>query len=270
MSARNGWLFGLTCGFTCVVAHAGVYVERVVRNTETKVETPGVNMYIENGMARIEDLQGKRPHVTIFKDEAVYVLEPAKKTYTVMDKAAVDKMSGQMGDAMQKMQAELANMPPEQRAMVEQMMKQNGAGAPGMGPPGAGDSTQHVTTSSDAGKSESVNGRSCHVWNIKRDNVLTSQLCVVPYASLPGAGDMRDVLVKLSAMMEKLTESLKQFGSVPGEEFAGMNRVNGMPVLTRKFTDGKADPEETIVKEWTTRSNAADLFNVPSDYKRLH
>jgi hypothetical protein len=249
---------------------AGVYVERVVRNSETIVEVPGMTMYIENGMARIEDLRGKRPQVTIFMDETMYVLEPAQKTYTVMDKAAIEKMSGKMDDAAQQMQAELANIPPEQRAMVEQMMKQNGGGAPAMGPPGAGDGKKHVITASDAGKSESVNGRSCHMWNIKRDSVRVSQLCVVPYASLPGASQVRDVIAKVSALTQELTESLKQFGAAPGEEFAGLNRVNDMPILTRKFTDGKADPDETIVKEWTTRSNPADPFNVPNAYKRLH
>jgi hypothetical protein len=173
MSASKNWLLGLTlgCGCVAVAAEAGVYVERIVRNVADGTVVPGVNMYIEKGMARIEDLRGKRPHVTIFRDEAMYILEPAKKTYSVMDKASVERMSGQMGDAMQQMQAELAKMSPEQRAMVEQMMKQGGGG-PGMGPPGAG--------------------------------------------------------------------------------------------------DGKPDPNETIVKEWTTRSNPADLFNVPGDYKRLH
>ena len=45
------------------------------------------------------------------------------KSYIVMDEAMLDEVSAQMSEAMKEMEAQLASMPPEQRAMVEQMMK---------------------------------------------------------------------------------------------------------------------------------------------------
>jgi len=52
-----------------------------------------------------------------------------KKTYVEINKAQMEQMSGQMNSAMAQMQEQMKNMPPEQRAMVEQMMQ--GRGMPG-------------------------------------------------------------------------------------------------------------------------------------------
>ena len=63
------------------------------------------------------------------------IINMAKKTYTEMTKADVDRLASQVSGAMSQMQSTLANLPPEQRARVEAMMK--GRGIPG--PTGAAD-----------------------------------------------------------------------------------------------------------------------------------
>jgi len=51
------------------------------------------------------------------------------------------------------------------------------------------------------------------------------------------------------------------------DELSGIGRVDGVPILTRSFTDGRPDGTESIVKEWTTRANPANLIEVPADYR---
>ncbi|HZF16264.1 MAG TPA: hypothetical protein VE046_10010 [Steroidobacteraceae bacterium] len=265
MSVKNARIGAVALGFTlgALEAQAGVYIGGVVRDTASGAERPGVDMYFEGGKARIEDLRGERPGVTIFRDDTLYMLDPKKKTYMAMTKADIDQLAGQMGGAMAEMQAQLASLPPEQRAMVEQVMKGKGGGMPG-----EGESKPPVITATDSGKSESVNGKSCRTWNIKSDDVLIRQLCVVPYASVPGTAEMREVVQRLSVMTEKLTEAAKQFGVNAGDALSGMAHVDGMPILMRSFTDGEPDGTESIVKEWATRANPSSLFEVPSDYKQ--
>ena len=72
-----------------------------------------------------------RSHVVVFDSgkQALYIINPEAKTYSELTKADADRMGGQINDAMAQMQAQLANMPPEQRAMVEKMMAARMGGA---------------------------------------------------------------------------------------------------------------------------------------------
>jgi hypothetical protein len=264
--ARCFLALALGCALAAFNAQAGLYIGRVVRDMASGAERPGVDLYLENGMARVEDLRGKRPSVTIFRDDTLYVLDPKKKTVRTMTKADIDRMAGKMAsgmsDAQRQLQAELAKLPPDQRARAEQMMQQHPM-------PGTGNAKPRVTTVQDTGESESAKGTHCRVWNVLRDDVLIAQHCVVPYASLAGADELRTTVARLSAMTEKLTQSVRQMGAASGNEFSGADRINGVPVLTRTFTNGQPDGTESIVSEWATRSNPPSLFDVPGDYKQL-
>ena len=54
----------------------------------------------------------------------LYAIDPQRKEYIEVDKATFDQMGGQMDEMMKQMEAKLADMPPQQRAMVERMMRQ--------------------------------------------------------------------------------------------------------------------------------------------------
>ncbi|MGH8262225.1 MAG: hypothetical protein ACRETU_03940 [Steroidobacterales bacterium] len=266
--SRNGRCFlalALGCALAAFNAQAGLYVGRVVRDTASGAERPGIEIYLQDGMARVEDLRGKRPSVTIFRDQTLYVLDPKRKTVRALTKADIDRMAGQvaggMSDVQRQMQAELAKLPPDQRAKAEKMMQQHPM-------PGTGISKPRLIAVKDAGRNESVNGKNCHVWNVLRDDVLIAQHCVVPYGSLAGSDEMRTTVARISAMTEKLTQSVRQMNAASGNEFSGADRINGVAVLTRTFTDGEADGTESIVTEWATRSNPASLFDVPAGYTK--
>ena len=55
--------------------------------------------------------------------QVVWIVNYDKKTYTEMTKTDLDRMGQQMTEAMAKMQEAMKNLPPEQRAQMEQMMK---------------------------------------------------------------------------------------------------------------------------------------------------
>jgi len=183
-----------------------------------------------------------------------------------LTKADIDRMAGQvasgMSDVQRQMQAELARLPPDQRAKAEEMMRQHPMA-------GTGNSKPRLVAVKDTGRSESVKGKSCHVWNVLRDAVLIAQHCVVPYGSLAGSDELRTSVARISAMTEKLTQSVRQMNVSSGNEFSGADKIDGVAVLTRTFTDGEADGTESIVTEWATRSNPASLFDVPADYAKL-
>ena len=65
--------------------------------------------------------------------QVLTMIDPQKKSYTEMTKEDVEKLGAQMSDAMAKMQKQLTNMPPEQRAKMEAMMKGRMGGRRGGG-----------------------------------------------------------------------------------------------------------------------------------------
>lgn len=268
MSSNGRCLLALAigCAVAAFDAHAGLYVGRVVRDITSGAERPGIDLYLQGGMARVEDLRGKRPSVTIFRDDTLYVLDPKKKTVRAMTRADIDRMAAEMAsgmsDAQRQMQAELAKLPPDQRATAEKMLQRQPV-------PGTGKTKARIITVEDTGRSESVQGKSCRVWNVLRDDLLIAQHCVVPYASLAGAEELRTAVARISALTEKLMQSVRRMNAASGNEFSGVDRINGVPVLTRTYTDGQPDGTESIVNEWATRVNPASLFEVPGDYRRV-
>ena len=59
----------------------------------------------------------------IFRDDLFLMINHDDKTYTVIDEATLEQIGSRMSAAMTKMEAQLAQMPPEQRAMMEKMMQ---------------------------------------------------------------------------------------------------------------------------------------------------
>src|SRR5262245_39635299 len=79
--------------------------------------------------------------------QVVRMINLDKKTYVEVDKAQMDQMRGQMNSAMAQMQEQMKNLSPEQRAMVEQMMRGRGAAMRGMA--AAVPQTQYKAAGSD-------------------------------------------------------------------------------------------------------------------------
>ncbi len=107
------------------LANAGVVMDMVTRDAAGQ-ETDRTRIYAQSKMIRmeqiVEDESGPEGTMIFLGNEFIYV-DHKEESYIVMDEAMVDDVSAQVSDAMKQMEAELANMPPEQRAMVEQMMK---------------------------------------------------------------------------------------------------------------------------------------------------
>ncbi len=90
-------------------AHAGVVIELVERDAKSGKTKPEQVMYVQGGLARFESSDGQ---VTIFKGEALTILDPDERSYTVVDRAAIERMASSVNDAMAKMRAQMAGVPP--------------------------------------------------------------------------------------------------------------------------------------------------------------
>jgi len=93
------------------------------RTSEVQIDAQRMRAEIDSGLG------GPRTMIFDGAKQVLYLIDTTRKTYGEMTKADADRMGAQMAGMMEKMQSMFKNMPPEQRAKMEAMMK--GQGGPG-------------------------------------------------------------------------------------------------------------------------------------------
>ena len=178
-----------------------------------------------------------------------WMVDNKAKTYTEMTKKDIESMANTMEAAMKKMQEQMANMPPEQREMMEKMMKENmpGAGAP------KGKTTYKKT---GAGK---VGTWACEKYESYQDGVKKSEMCVVDPPVLGFSAADFTALKDMAKPFEKLAKDMQSMMPQDGVDGA----PKGAPVKTTVFADGKAK-SETLIKSVKKEAFGAGVFDLPT------
>lgn len=244
---------------TCLAgtAGAGVYVELVDHNLATGKTELAQKMYVQGGLGRFVDEEGQ---ATIIKNGSLYFVDDTRKSYVVFDKATMEKLATKMNAAMEQAKEQLAQLPPEQRAQMEQMMAQH--------MPGMGGDKKYTVEVLDTGKSDKVDGRACKVWDVKRNGELDEQICVVPYSALPGKENFQQVFASFARSFEEMAKSVPTMAGVMSNEFDAQAKVNGFPVRSRDYENGRLVNEEQLMKVWREEAVPASMFEIPAGYKQ--
>ncbi|HEX5160335.1 MAG TPA: DUF4412 domain-containing protein [Steroidobacteraceae bacterium] len=239
-------------------ASAGVYAELFDHNLTTNTSKLKQKMYVQGGNGRIVDADGR---ATIIKGGTLYIVDDSDKTYVVFDKATMEQLARNLNEGMAQMKEQLAKLPPEQRAQVEQQM----------GPAAAailhGGEQQWIVDVKDTGKSDKVDGRACKLWDVTRNGELDEQICVVPYSAMPGTEDLQKVFATFARSFEEMAKSVPMLAGMMAGEFSAQVKANGVPVRRRVYENGKLGEEETLVKTWREEAVPASMFEIPAGYK---
>lgn len=238
---------------------AGAYMESTRTATGGDAKKPEVmKMWFDGGRFRAES---GTEQVQIFDGKQIHVIDVAQKRYTTIDKASIDEFSGKLANLRSQMEAQMKNMPPEQRAMVEQMMSQ-------MGGTGAQAMEAAKRSVKQTGRSESAAGHSCKVWEVTVGGVKEQELCVVAPGSLPGGTDMMATMVKIGEMFKSLMESFGGAGrDALSQAWSDLQAINGIPVITRLYDNGRLS-EEVKLTVIRSESVPATRFQIPAGYQQ--
>jgi len=231
---------------------AGVRIETVTRDIKTKVADGGPQVVmVQDGKVRMNNEHDGNG--MILKNSVLYVIDNKRKTYTEIDKATMKQTIDQASAAMKEMEEQLKSMPPEQRAQMEKMMG-------GMMP-----AKKDVYEAKDTGKSETSEGRQCRVWNLLKNGKPSEELCVVPFASLPGKEDFEKAFKELAEATASMTAGLPG----AGDSIKVRNSISGFPVRVRNFDEaGKLRGTETILTQWVAESLPGSTFDVPAGFAK--
>ena len=238
-------------------AEGVLIVERTVSGASTR--TSQVQIEPERMRAEMTSASGD-VQVIVFDgpQQVLRMINLARKSYTEMTKADVDRMGAQMTAAMAGLKEKLASMPPEQRAKMEAMMARVGGAAPAAATASAKPEYRRAGTDK-AGK------WTCDKYEGFRNGVKVSEVCTVEPKALGLTMADFEISKQVAAFFEKmLPQGVDQIVGVGTMETQGFS---GVPVRRVSYNGAQVQStsELTDVRRQTF---AADTYDVPAGFQK--
>lgn len=240
-------------------ATAGVVIEMEQRKAGSDQATGVDTLYTSGGKIKIKPgSAGRGADEMIFDGETLLIVDHAKKRCQQIDRKGVAEMSGQLGDAMKQMQAQLEKMPAKQREMMEKMMKDR---MPGMAAPA-------VERRVERGDRDQVGDYGCQIFTMYADDAKVWEVCA--------SDDFDDALIAeamegfngFSEFFREFREAAAQMplGGMMDSPFSEMDQIEGMPVRVRSFSQGR-QTQESVLRSVERQDLEPSTFAAPSGYK---
>lgn len=237
-------------------------------------------IYAQDGRLRLDTLDGTGnvSMSMIFRDGEMLQVGHVDRGFTRINEKtfaeiasttgmAASNMAGasaQVADAMKQMNEQLENLPPEQRQMMEQMIKQNMpqlAQIPGMGaePP--------RIEVEELGQGE-WKSYSCTRYRVQLDANNHHELCAADIDQIEGGSEVREAFDAVQAFHQKMMEALPQlpFGNPLAQMPAIMARIEGFPVYRKEYNQGHLLGERYLTLDEVRNLNDS-VFAVPEGYQ---
>ena len=90
----------------------------------------------------------------------------------------------------------------------------------------------------------------------------------MPYAALPGKENFQQVFANFAKVFEDMAKSVPMLAGMMSNEFDAQSKINGFPVRSRSYENGKLGDVEQLVKPWREESIPASMFEVPAGYRK--
>jgi hypothetical protein len=240
-------------------ALAGVVVEMERKDLASGQTEPADKIFAQGTKIRMEPSGASQ--AIIFRNEELLIINHNEKTYYRFDRESLQALSKQMDAAMEQMEAQLANMPAEQRAMMEKMMKERMGGNPFGG-------EDLPKPEMKAEGVEQVGEYSCKKYALYRGDQKTLEILAAPASEVGEAGQAMEAFQAMARFSSEVLSSFRK-GPLAGlaeNPLKVMDQIDGFPVLSRVFENGVA-VSETILKSAEGQDLADDLFEAPKGYR---
>jgi hypothetical protein len=229
-----------------------------------QVEIEGANVAMG-----VSGAQGRGRMIFRGDEGEMIVVDETDRTYMQLDSAMVAGLAGQLSAAMSQMEQMLAQLPPEQRAMVEQMRERGMAGLPGMD--GAASAAPEIDLRK-TGRSDTKAGFAAEEWEVREDGALARRLWVAPWSEIDGGAEAREAMAGMVAFFDDFLAALP---SIPGQDgpliqnpFRNFDMGNGMPVVTEELgPDGRVEKRSTVTGV-ERRTLGPATFEPPEGFSR--
>jgi hypothetical protein len=228
-------------------AHAGAVLQVGVKDATGKT-VPDEVYYAQNGMMRIDsvDAQGDIVRMNIIRDGVIWEVHTRERTFSRIDAQSLNASM----DA--RMQAMMANLPPDKRAMMQARLAQ-------LAQP------HSDSTFTDTGRSDRSAQYSCHVWQEQRHGGSSREYCVVAASSLPDGDDLAASLKTALETADKIIAGVPMLAP-RAEHLTRLEKMNGFPVHWRDLSSSGATESEHVLTQAHSQNLPPDTFAVPQGF----
>lgn len=235
--------------FACVASVALPAAADTVLSFDTTDQQTASTVRMVDGAVRIDGQQAGEWMLYQADENALFIVSPRDQSYTRMDEAGIRQLGGQMDAARTEWEAELAKLPPEQRAMAEQMMQRmtGGRSLEKTAPP----------EPRPTGSSQTVAGVQCANYVVEQRGASES-LCVAKPDALGLSEEEYATVQAMYRLLAKLSEATGFAGSAAPRA----DKLPGVPVLIER-EGGKSRQRLTGVTHPNLESS---VFALPSGY----
>jgi hypothetical protein len=222
-------------------------------------QTTTAQTQMDRNHVRSEVQANGESNAFVFDGQAdlIRMINLSRKSYIEMSRADMQQMQQQIAGAMAKMEAQLKNLPPEQRKMLEDMMKGRG------GMPGGAAAPPRITYK--AAGNDRVGQWACAKYDGYNGADKVTELCTVQPAAI-GLNEsdfaaMKQMAEFVKSMMPDAAEQFSVNATVAEQGFAGV------PIRRVAFRNGKPT-DTTELLEVRREAIPASAWEVPAGFTR--
>ena len=186
------------------------------------------------------------------------------QSYVVFDDSMIEEVSQRLSGLEAQIQEALKDVPPDQRAMMEEMLRQRMPMAQG---------TTSIPTFEvrKTGDSAEQNGFPCEKHEIYRDGTLSTTIWVTAWDNVDGGREAAGAFDSMGDFIEEVQAAMPDFAksdSVGGHAYEHLEELGGFPVVTIDHAaDGTITDESRLLSSKQV-DVAADSFDPPADYRQ--
>ncbi len=251
-------LIPLACA-AALHAGQGLILEQSTEDMRSGKKTSSTS-YIEQNRVAVEANSDGRQMTMVFlaDDNTIRMIDHDKKTVQEISGDDIEKMMSQLNEAKAKMEAQMKNMPPQQRAMMEKMMS-------GRMQQMMGGVSEKPTYKRGDGSAE-IGGRSCDWYEGYRGEKMFSMVCAADWSSFELRASDFAVFTKMTEFLAQLAPNVADTARVGAEDWQERQSFPGVPLEQTIFSNGKPKSKSTF--ERMERGAIDDsLFAVPDGYR---
>ena len=223
-------------------------------------------IYAQGGKLRVDQLnaQGAPQTTVLFQNNEILMVSHSDRKFHRINEATLQQLGEQMqkaSAAMQQLEQQMANMPPEQRAMMEKMMKGRMPGMAGMG-------SKPLAIRVEAAGPGSWESYSCKNYNVYVGDEKTQEVCAVPPGQIKGSEEFLEAARNMAKFFEKFKEAMQMpaFANLAKSPVEVVGQMDGFPVHTTEFQNGNPEGER-FLSSAKEESLSDDTFAPPAGYK---
>ena len=186
-----------------------------------------------------------------------------EQSYILIDEATIGEISQRLSALEAQMQEALKDVPADQRAMMEEMMRQR--------MPQAGAAAPSIEVRK-AGEKGDQNGYPSERFELYRDGELTKTVWVTDWNNVDGSQEAAAAFESMGEFIAKIQDAMPDFAkssSVGSNAYEHLEELGGFPVVTLDHDGNGSVTAETRLISSKEESVDSASFEAPASYQRM-